>query len=121
MLKKHVIYIGTFDEIKKRFKRVKPSYTLNKTKYFEMPSRNIEDQLKELVDNKQAIGMLSYCKVVEHKEDPIVEVINEFVFIEDIFTVNNSWVEKDLMGSFAKTGYRPWTAPSPDIFGKNDT
>jgi len=111
MLKKHVIYIGTFAEIQKKLKRVKPSYTLNKTKYFEMPSRSIQDQLKELIDNKQAIGMITYCKVVTHREDPIVELVNDFIFIEDIFTVGNEWVEKGLMSSHIKPHpiYRPWT------------
>lgn len=107
MLKKHKIYIGSYAEIEKHFKRVKPQYILNKTKYFEMPSRTIKEQLKELVENKQTMGMVSYCKVLEHKEDPIVELINDFIFIEDIFTVGNQWVEKNLMGQ-----YRAWSNPN---------
>lgn len=87
--------MGTFEEIQKHFRKVKPSYILNKTKYFEMPSASIQDQLNPLVEAKQSIGMVSYCKVKEHKEDPIVELMNDFIFIEDIFTVNNKWVQKN--------------------------
>ena len=72
-----------------------------------MPSRSIQDQLKELVDNKQTMGMVSYCKVTEHKEDPIVELVNDFIFIEDVFTVGNQWIDKDLMGQ-----YRNWSNSS---------
>jgi hypothetical protein len=43
------------------------------------------------------MGMVSYCKVKEHKEDPIVEIVNDFVMIEDIFTVNNKWVQEHPM------------------------
>jgi hypothetical protein len=95
MLKKHKIYMGSFEDIQKYLKRVKGSYTLNKTKYFEMPTATIQDQLNALVEAKQAIGMVTYCKVKEHKEDPIVELVNDFVFIEDIFTVNNKWVQNN--------------------------
>jgi hypothetical protein len=99
MLKKYTIYAGNHAEILKRYKKVRPSYILNKTKYFEMPSASIHSQLEELVANKQSIGMISYCKVQEHKEDPIVLLISEFIMIEDVFSVNNKWVQEHPMST----------------------
>lgn len=96
MLKKHTLYMGDYSDLQKRYKKVKPSYVLNKTKYFDLPSSSVSGQFDELVKNKQSIGLISYCKVKEHKEDPIVEIINEFVLIEDIFTVNNKWVQNNV-------------------------
>jgi len=95
MLKTYKIYAGTYAELQKRYKRVQPSYIQNKTKYFDMPSTPIAAQFDDLIKNKQALGMVSYCKVVEHKEDPIVELVNEFVMIEDVFQVNNKWVQQN--------------------------
>lgn len=97
MLKKHSLYMGDYKDLQKRYKKVKSEYVLNKTKYFNLPTSSVSDQFEELVKNKQAIGMISYCKVVEHKEDPIVEIINDFVMIEDIFVVNNKWVQEHPM------------------------
>lgn len=97
MLKKHTLYMGNYADLQKRYKKVKPSYVLDKTKYFDLPSSSVSNQFEELVKNKQSIGLISYCKVKEHKEDPIVEIINEFVMIEDIFTVNNKWVQEHPM------------------------
>lgn len=88
--------MGDYSDLQKRYKKVKPSYVLNKTKYFDLPSSSVSSQFDELVKNKQSIGLISYCKVKEHKEDPIVEIINEFVLIEDIFTVNNKWVQNNV-------------------------
>jgi hypothetical protein len=93
MLKKNTLYMGEYADLQKKYKKVKSAYVLNKTKYFDMPSSSVSNQLEELVKNKQPIGLISYCKVKEHKEDPIVEIVNEFVMIEDIFTVNNKWVQ----------------------------
>lgn len=95
MLKKYTVYCGEYAEILKRYKKVSPSYILDKTKFFEMPSMTILSQLEQLVANKQSLGMVSYCKVKEHKEDPIVELLTEFVMIEDIFQVNNKWVQSN--------------------------
>lgn len=100
MLKKLSVYVGDFSDLQKRYKKVKATYTLNKTKYFDMPSATVSSQLEELVKSNQPMGMISYCKVKEHKEDPIVEVINEFVMIEDIFTVNNKWVQEHPMSQY---------------------
>jgi hypothetical protein len=95
MLKTYKIYAGCYADLQKRYKRVQPSYIQNKTKYFDMPSSTIASQMEELVKNKQALGMVSYCKVKEHKEDPIVELVSEFVMIEDVFQVNNKWVQQN--------------------------
>jgi hypothetical protein len=103
--------MGHFIDIVEHFKKVRKIYVLNKTKYFEMPSKSIKEQLLEQVENKKTMGMISYCKVKEHGEDPVVELVNDFVFIEDIFTVGNEWIEKDLMGEHAKQ-YKPWSGPS---------
>lgn len=100
MLKKLNLYMGDFKDLQKRYKKVKSSYVLNKTKYFSMPSSSVSEQFEELVKNKQSIGMISYCKVTEHKEDPTVEIVNDFVMIEDIFTVNNKWVQEHPMSQY---------------------
>jgi hypothetical protein len=100
MLKKLSVYVGDLSDLQKRYKKVKSTYTFNKTKYFDMPSVTVASQLEELVKGKQSMGMVSYCKVKEHKEDPIVEIINEFVMIEDIFTVNNKWVQEHPMSQY---------------------
>jgi len=114
MVKKHTMLIASYEDLLKHFKKVKSSYVLDKTKFFEMPSRSIKEQMDELVEAKQTLGMVSYCKVLEHRkehpEDPIVELVTDFIFIEDVFTVNNDWVKKDLMAK-----YKPWgeTAQQP--------
>lgn len=92
--------MGDYADLQKRYKKVKSAYVLNKTKYFDLPSSSVSNQLEELVKNKQSIGLISYCKVKEHKEDPIVEITNEFVMIEDIFTVNNKWVQEHPMSQY---------------------
>lgn len=100
MLKSYKVYVGSYADLLKRYKKVKPSYTLNKTKYFDMPSASVQSQLEELVSTKQSMGMVSFCKVKEHAEDPIVEVVSEFVMIEDIFQVNNKWVQEHPMSQY---------------------
>jgi hypothetical protein len=85
--------MGDYKDLQKRYKKVKSEYVLGKTKCFDLPSSSISNQFEELIKSKQAIGMISYCKVTEHKEDPIVEIVNDFVMIEDIFVVNNKWVQ----------------------------
>jgi hypothetical protein len=97
MLKKLSVYVGSYAELQKRYKKVKPNYVLGKAKYFDMPSSSVASQFEELIKANQSMGMVSYCKVKEHKEDPIVEIVNDFVMIEDIFTVNNKWVQEHPM------------------------
>ena len=94
MLKSYKVYVGSYADLQKRYKKVKSSYVLNKTKYFDMPSSSILNQLEELISTKQSMGMVSFCRVKEHAEDPIVEIVSEFVMIEDIFQVNNKWVQE---------------------------
>jgi hypothetical protein len=100
MLKTYKIYAGYYADLQKRYKKVKPTYIMNKTKYFDMPSSGIQSQFEELISNKQSIGMISYCKVKEHSEDPVVEIVNEFVMIDDIFQVNNKWVQEHPMSQY---------------------
>jgi hypothetical protein len=100
MLKSYKVYAGSYADLQKRYKKVKPTYVLNKTKYFDMPSLGVNSQLEDMVSSKQSIGMLSFCKVKEHGEDPIVEIVNEFVMIEDIFQVNNKWVQEHPMSQY---------------------
>lgn len=104
--------MGNFIDLVEHFKKVRKTYVLNKTKYFEMPSKGVDEQLIQLLNEKKTMGMVSYCKVTAHKEDPTVELVNDFVFIEDVYTADNEWVEKDLMGQF-RTQYRPWSNPPP--------
>ena len=94
MLKEYKIYVGNFADIAEYLSKVKMKYVKGETEYFEFPQLTMKDQLEEMIKNSTEMGMVSYCKVVEHKDDPIVEVINEFIMIEDIFVVNNKWVEK---------------------------
>ncbi len=120
MVKKHVMLVGKYDDILKFFKKVKSVYVFEKTKFFDMPSQTIKEQLDEFVKDKQTLGMVSYCKVLEHRKDhpkdPIVELVTDFIFIEDVFTANNEWVKKDLMAQ-----YKPWGGDTQlDIKGNVD-
>lgn len=85
MVKKHEIVSGKYEELLEYFSHVQKEYKGKNTECFDLPSTTIPEQFGELLDSRIPYGSISYCKVKEHKKDPIVEVITTFVMVEDVF------------------------------------
>lgn len=85
MIQKHEIVSGKYQELLEYFSHVEREYKGKETECFDMPSITIQEQFGEIFDNRNPFGSISYCRVKEHKKDPIVEVVTTFVLIEDVF------------------------------------
>jgi hypothetical protein len=85
MIQKHEIVSGKYEELLEYFSHVQKEYKGKNTECFDMPSMTIQEQFGEIFDNQNPFGSISYCRVKEHKKDPMVEVITTFILIEDVF------------------------------------
>jgi hypothetical protein len=86
MLQKHEILSGRYLElIGYFFDLVSDEYVKNETKYINVPDTTIKKQFDEMLEKNREYGLISYCEVLEHGDDPKVKLVNVFVFIEDVF------------------------------------
>ena len=85
MVQKHEILSGKLGELKEYFSHVQKEYKINEVECFDMPSTSIKEQFDKIIEERNPFGFISYCKVKEHGEDPIVEVVTSYVLIEDVF------------------------------------
>jgi hypothetical protein len=88
-VKKHEIFCGRYKDLRKHFSFVFKKYEGKNTSCFDMPDKGIHEQFMDMLEKRIEMGVIRYCKVVRHRKDPLVEVINKFVFIEDMFEVTS--------------------------------
>jgi hypothetical protein len=95
-VRKYELCMGKYKELKEHFSFISEKYEGKSTRYFDMPSESVAKQFKSILDERMAMGAINYCKVIKHRKDPLVEVITQFVYIEDAFEVadqqgNKTW------------------------------